>query len=82
MEKYGTAGQATDGDIVRYTSTACWIPKTTNTHSEYVILIAFSTATMITRTLLSVTLYVHCLSRFHYIQKCLSVRMQQAQNAR
>ena len=38
------------------------IPKTTNTHSEYVILIAFFTATMVTQTRLSVALYVHCLS--------------------
>jgi len=40
---------------------ACWIPKTTKTHSEcekhY-----FSTAKMVTRTSLNVTLYVHCLS--------------------
>jgi len=41
VEKYGTAGQATDGYIIRYMSTACWIPKTTNTHSEYVIFIVF-----------------------------------------
>jgi len=26
----------------RHTCSACWIPKATNTHSEYVILIAFS----------------------------------------
>ena len=32
------------------------------THSEYVIIIFFSTATMIARTRLSVTFYVHCLS--------------------
>ena len=41
---------------------ACWITKATNTHSEYVILIDFSTATMVARTRLDVTLYVHCLS--------------------
>ena len=38
---------------------AYWIPKATNTHSEYVTLIAFSTATMAARTRLNVTLYVH-----------------------
>ena len=37
----------------------CWIPKATNTHSEYVILIAFSTATMAARMHLNATLYVH-----------------------
>ena len=36
----------------------CWIPKATNIHSEYVILIAFSTSTRAARTRLSVTLYV------------------------
>ena len=28
--------------LIRRTRIACWIPKATNTHSEYVILIAFS----------------------------------------
>jgi hypothetical protein len=40
MEKYGTARQATDNNITR--RIACWIPKATNTHSEYVIFLAFS----------------------------------------
>jgi hypothetical protein len=40
---------------------ACWIRKATNTHSEYVILNAFSTATVVARTRLDVTLYVHYL---------------------
>ena len=41
VEKYGTAGQATDDNIIRRTRIACWKPKATNTHSEYEILIAF-----------------------------------------
>jgi len=40
---------------------ACWVPKATDTHSEYVILVGCSTATVVTRTLLGVTLYVLCL---------------------
>jgi hypothetical protein len=40
---------------------ACWITKATNTLSEYVILIAFSTATIVERTRLNVPLYVRCL---------------------
>jgi hypothetical protein len=36
----------------------CWIPKATNIHSEYIITYCFSTATMVMRTHLSVTLYV------------------------
>ena len=39
--KYGTARQATDDNIIRCTRFACWITKATDTHSEYVTLIAF-----------------------------------------
>jgi hypothetical protein len=42
VEKYGRAGQATDDNITRCMSIACWLPKATDTHSEYIILIAFS----------------------------------------
>jgi len=41
MEKYGRAGQATDDNTVQRTRCASWINKATDTHSEYVILIAF-----------------------------------------
>jgi hypothetical protein len=41
VEKYGTAGQATDDNIIQRMRFACWITKATDTHSEYVILIAF-----------------------------------------
>jgi len=41
---------------------ACWITKTTDTHSEYVTLIALPRQKIVTRTRLKVTLYVHCLS--------------------
>jgi hypothetical protein len=41
VEKYGTARQATDGNITRRMRFACWIRHATNTHSEYVIFIAF-----------------------------------------
>ena len=39
MEKYGTAGQATDDNTIRRLHAACWITKATDTHSEYAILI-------------------------------------------
>jgi len=42
VEKYGTAWPATEDNIIRCKRFACWIPKAKNTHSEYVILIAFS----------------------------------------
>ena len=41
MEKYGRARQATDDNVVRCMRVACWITKATDTHSEYVMLIAF-----------------------------------------
>jgi hypothetical protein len=41
MEQYGTAGQATNDNIIRRMRIVCWITKAANTHTEYVILIAF-----------------------------------------
>ena len=40
-KKYGRDEQATDYNITQRMRIACWIHKATNTHSEYVILIAF-----------------------------------------
>jgi len=45
-EKYGTAGLATDDDIMWRMCFACWVTKVTNTHSEYEILFFF-VATMV-----------------------------------
>ena len=39
----------------------CWIPMAKNTHSEHVILIEFSTATMCALTRPSIMFYVQCL---------------------
>jgi hypothetical protein len=41
VEKYGRVRQATDDNIIRRMSFACWITKATDTHSEYVTFIAF-----------------------------------------
>jgi hypothetical protein len=41
---------------------ACLIHKATNTNSAYVSIFCFSSATIVARTPLDVTLYVHCLS--------------------
>jgi hypothetical protein len=43
VEKYGTARQATDDNIIRCMRFACWITKATDTHThtEYLIFIAF-----------------------------------------
>jgi hypothetical protein len=41
VEKYGTARQAKDDNIVGRMRFACWINKTTDTPLKYVILTAF-----------------------------------------
>jgi len=66
--KYGTAGQATNDNIIHRMRFAFLINKAANIHSECVILIAFPQQQFFTRTGLSVTLYVHwlpCLIPFH-----------------
>jgi len=60
VEKYGTARQAKGHNITGCMFFEFWINMATDTHSEYVIFIA--TATLVARTLFSVTLYVHCLT--------------------
>jgi hypothetical protein len=42
MEKYGTAGHATDDNTIRRMRFACWITKATDTDSEYEIVLAFA----------------------------------------
>jgi hypothetical protein len=56
VEKYCTAGQATDDSVIGRMRSACWIPKSTKAHSEYAIFLVFSTATLVMRTRFSVTL--------------------------
>jgi len=41
MGKYGTARQATNGNITRRMRFACWVNKATEIYSVYAILIAF-----------------------------------------
>jgi hypothetical protein len=41
VEKYGTARQATDDNIIQRMRFACRITKATDTHSEYVIFLLF-----------------------------------------
>ena len=41
MEKYGTARAATDDSIIQRMRQAFWITKATDTHLDYVVLIAF-----------------------------------------
>ena len=41
VEKYGTARQATDDNIIRHMRFACWVTKATDTRSKRIMLIAF-----------------------------------------
>jgi hypothetical protein len=61
-EKYGTAGQATDDNIIRRMRFACRITKATDTHSEYLIRIAFPRQQWLRERASILRLYAHCLS--------------------
>jgi len=54
------AGQATDDNTIRRMRTARCIPKATNTHSEYVILIVFPLQKWLQKRPSVLRLYVHC----------------------
>jgi hypothetical protein len=57
--KHGTAGVATDDNIIRLLRFACWITKATNTSSEYVVLIAFLWQQWLRERVSMLRLYVH-----------------------
>jgi hypothetical protein len=42
VEKYGTVGQTINDNIIQCTRFVCWVPKATNTNSQYVLLISFA----------------------------------------
>jgi len=70
VEKYSRVGQATDSSMILCVRFACWITKPTHTRTHRICNIyCFSTATMVARTRLNVTLYVHCLCCPYYIGK-------------
>ena len=64
MEKYGTARQTTDDNITRRMRFAFYITKATDTHSQYVILIAFPRQKWLRERALMLPLYIHCLFYF------------------
>jgi hypothetical protein len=61
VEKYVTARQATDDNIIRRMRFACWITKATDTHSEYAILIVFPQGQSLLERGVLLRLYRHCL---------------------
>jgi hypothetical protein len=67
VEKYGRAGQATDDNtrIIWRMRFACWITKATDTHTEYVILMAFPRQLKFREGASMLRLYIHCLSSYH-----------------
>jgi hypothetical protein len=66
-EEYGGAGQATADNTIRRMRFACWITKATDTHTHKICnAYCFSTATMVTRTRLNITLYVRCLYLLYF----------------
>ena len=60
VEKYCRGVQTTQGNILWCMRISCWIPKATNTHSRICNTYCFSTATLVARTRLSVTLCLYC----------------------
>jgi hypothetical protein len=61
-EIYGTARQVMDDNIIRRMRFACWITKAIGIILRICNAYCFSTAKMVTRTRLNVTLYAYCLS--------------------
>jgi hypothetical protein len=59
VEKYGTARQATDNNIIRRKRFACWITKATDTHSEYAKLLLFHGNNGYTKVPLCLSCYIH-----------------------
>ena len=62
VEKYSRARQAVDNNKIRHMHIACWIPEATNTHSQYVIRIAFARQQSLRERAWILPLYTLCLS--------------------
>jgi len=76
VEKYCRARRVTD-NVIRRMLLACWIPKTANTHSAYVILTAFPLQPCLQERVLLlrytyIALFVNVCSRMH-VQIVVSV---------
>ena len=59
----GTFRHATDENTIRYFRNACWLPKATNTHLNYIIIIALSRQQWVSdRALLLHYTFIACLA--------------------
>ena len=72
MEKYGTAGQATDSNTVRRMRIACWITKATDTHSKHLILVSLPRQKWLREgaLILRYTYTAHLFRRYFILLKC------------
>jgi hypothetical protein len=68
MEKYGTARQATENNVIRRMRFACWITRAADTHSEHVILIYFPRQQLLRERASLLRIYVHCPSCVIFVQ--------------
>jgi hypothetical protein len=66
-KKYGNARQAADDNIIRRMRITGWITKATDTHSECVILIAFSQQQWLRERASVLRLYVHYVYCVHIL---------------
>ena len=86
MEKWSTAGKVRDENVTRRMRCTYWISKATDTrrthghtHTHRICnTCCFSTARMVTRTLLNDALYTHCLSCLRLITYLLPYSMVQS----
>jgi hypothetical protein len=67
VEKYGRSRQATDNSIVRHLGFTDWITEATDTHSEYVILIALPRQHWLREHTSMLRLYVYIYSLSFYL---------------
>jgi len=70
----GTGRQATDQNTIRHLRNSCWLPKATNTHLEYIIIIAFSRQQWVSeRALLLHYTFIACLAAL--TARCLDTKV-------
>jgi hypothetical protein len=65
VEKYGTARQATDDNIIRRMHFLCWMTKAADTYSEYVMHTPFQRQQRLRERVVLLRLYVRCPVLFH-----------------
>jgi hypothetical protein len=70
--KCGTVRQAIDEDTTRRMHVACWIHKATNSHSEYVIIIAVARQKSLRESASILRLYVQCLACYYFIIRAMA----------